>query len=345
MAKTTILSFCCGVGALDMIIADGEHIAHSDISTNVNRFFAKVYPHSEELGDFTVLDSIDPFKPDVITAGLPCQPISVAGKQKADKDERYLFDEFLKLLGRSTLRPVLLFENVSAFLSQRHEHMRGRFISGLHALNYNYTHRMTKVSLGGGPHQRARYFAAAWQPGTEETVQFKDEYLKPFADYGLHPKRKLLPTPVASDVHLRYFSTGWPPHVTMQSVLCPPKSEQTILTCEMLPPHLKEQVNISIDGKIDPFTGWGPFQSAIDLWSELLDRRPVRAAHVPTKNHVIANAEIIEWMMGFPHGYVTKNTPTNRAALHMIGNSVVSQQAAHALEWCLHTREEGTLFS
>lgn len=349
---TRILSFCCGVGALDMTIKDGVHVAHSDISVNVNKFFAKVYPHSEELGDFTVLDSIDPWEPDVITAGLPCQPISQAGKQKFDQDERYLFDEFLALLNRSESRPVLLFENVSFFLNKKVSAMRERFISGLHQLNYNYSHRMTKVSDGGGPHQRARYFAAAWQPGTNDRVQFDSRYLRPFGSYGYHPKRQLLPTPVASDTHLRYFTTGWPPHVTIQSVLCPPSSDQTVFTVERLKtdfPHIYAMVNLSEQhgnrkGFID-HDKWGPFQKAIDLWVSLIGRNPPNRACIPTKHHFIANAGIPEWMMGFPAGYVTGNTETNRAALHMIGNSVCPQQAAHALEWCLHTREEGTLFS
>ncbi len=345
ITMTKILSFCCGVGALDMIIQDGKHVAHSDISVNVNKFFAKVYPHSEELGDFTVLDSIDSFEPDVITAGLPCQPISIGGKQKFDEDERYLFDEMLKLLNRSTLRPVLLFENVAFFLNKKLDDMRNRFIDGLCDMGYNYSHRMTKVSSGGGPHQRARYFAAAWQPRTEHIVQFKQEFLTPFVNYGYHPKRILLPTPLASDTHLRYFTTGWPPHVTMQSVLCPPKSEQTIFTYESLPPHIKAQCNISRNGLISPFSGWGPFQPAIDLWYKLVGRPPPMTAYLPTREHVIANAAIPEWMMGFPPGYIVDNTDHNRAALHMVGNSVVPQQAAHALEWCLHTREEGTLFA
>lgn len=331
-----------------MVIQDGEHIAHSDISVNVNKFFAKVYPESEELGDFTVLDSIDPWEPDVITAGLPCQPISQAGKQKFDEDERYLFDEFLALLGRSEARPVLLFENVAFFLNKKLSDMRERFILGLHQLNYNYAHRMTKVSEGGGPHQRARYFAAAWQPGTQDTVLFKESFLTPFRDYGNHPKRQLFPTPVASDTHLRYFTTGWPPHVTMQSVLCPPSSEQTVFTVEALKeayPHIYAMVNLSQGtGAIFP-AEWGPFQQAVDLWASLIGRYPPTKAYIPTRQHVIAHAGIPEWMMGFPKGYVVDNTETNRAALHMIGNSVVPQQAAHALESCLHMREKGTLFS
>lgn len=55
-------------------------------------------------------------KIDVLTGGFPCQPFSVAGKQKGTSDERYLFDEIIKTI--KIVRPKrIFFENVRGLLS------------------------------------------------------------------------------------------------------------------------------------------------------------------------------------------------------------------------------------
>ena len=53
---------------------------------------------------------------DVICGGWPCQPFSVAGKQKAQEDDRHLWPEVFRLV--KELRPrYLLGENVSGFVT------------------------------------------------------------------------------------------------------------------------------------------------------------------------------------------------------------------------------------
>jgi DNA (cytosine-5)-methyltransferase 1 len=48
------------------------------------------------------------------------------------------------------------------------------------------------------------------------------------------------------------------------------------------------------------------------------------------------SADLVEWMMGHPAGWVTDTPDLTRAAqLHLLGNSVVPQQAARALKFLL----------
>lgn len=52
---------------------------------------------------------------DVITAGLPCQPYSLAGERKGDNDERALWPEFVRIC--EEVEPAIIFlENVPEFL-------------------------------------------------------------------------------------------------------------------------------------------------------------------------------------------------------------------------------------
>ncbi|WP_405603815.1 MULTISPECIES: hypothetical protein [unclassified Streptomyces] len=62
-----------------------------------------------------------------------------------------------------------------------------------------------------------------------------------------------------------------------------------------------------------------------------------RAAPSPTQPGTRRlSAEFVEWMMGLPAGWVTATEALSRAAqLHLLGNSVVPRQAAHAINLLL----------
>jgi DNA (cytosine-5)-methyltransferase 1 len=53
---------------------------------------------------------------DLITAGLPCQPFSVAGKRGGERDERYIWDDFFRVVSEVEPRAVFI-ENVPGILS------------------------------------------------------------------------------------------------------------------------------------------------------------------------------------------------------------------------------------
>lgn len=86
--------------------------------------FPKTTMHPKPIEDLSVIgDNLAPV--DVLTAGFPCQPFSVAGSKLGFGDERgRAFFEIIRLIGEfGTARPkILLFENVPHLLA----HDRGR---------------------------------------------------------------------------------------------------------------------------------------------------------------------------------------------------------------------------
>ncbi|WP_328940918.1 hypothetical protein OG259_04085 [Streptomyces sp. NBC_00250] len=73
---------------------------------------------------------------------------------------------------------------------------------------------------------------------------------------------------------------------------------------------------------------WGPYAAAITRWEML-----TRPAPAPTDTAGRLRADFVEWMQGLDAGWVTATPGLGRPAqLTALGNGVVPQQAARALQ-------------
>lgn len=70
---------------------------------------------------------------------------------------------------------------------------------------------------------------------------------------------------------------------------------------------------------------WGAYEPAIRRWERVLGR----SAPAPTDEKGRLGPPFVEWMMGYPEGWVDGLTRTH--ALKALGNAVVTQQALAAL--------------
>ena len=95
---------------------------------------------------------------DILTAGFPCQPVSVAGNQKGVNDERWLWDEVWRFV--NDLRPrYFLVENVPGIFTANKGEAINRVLkdiaeSGL----YRFEWQVISARSVGGPHLRKRFF-------------------------------------------------------------------------------------------------------------------------------------------------------------------------------------------
>jgi len=80
----------------------------------------------------------------------------------------------------------------------------------------------------------------------------------------------------------------------------------------------------------DSATAWGCYTPAIERWERILGRR----APDPTDDRGL-RPEFVEWMMGLDEGYICDLGLSRTAALKMLGNGVVPQQAALAVDLLL----------
>jgi DNA (cytosine-5)-methyltransferase 1 len=93
---------------------------------------------------------------DVIVAGYPCQPFSLAGKRLGVNDDRYLVPELFRVI--EEVRPyAALFENVPGFTSIDDGNTFAEFLRALAEMGYDAEWGRVSASGVGAPHKRERW--------------------------------------------------------------------------------------------------------------------------------------------------------------------------------------------
>lgn len=112
----TLGSICDGIGGwqLAAVRAGIKPIWSSEIDKFCLSVTARHFPKTIQLGDVTKIT--DAPKVDIITAGTPCQSLSVAGRREGLKGESGLFFSAIKLVRRVNPR-FFIWENVPGALS------------------------------------------------------------------------------------------------------------------------------------------------------------------------------------------------------------------------------------
>lgn len=174
-APYNVLSFCAGVGGLDL----GIHIACGNARTvcYVEREAAACETLAARMEDGTL--SAAPAwsdaatfdgKPwggivDCILSGDPCQPNSVAGKGLGEEDDRWLLDQLIRIV--KEVRPARLFrENVPG----RAHGQIGYLVPALEGLGYRIAAGIFSAEEVGFSHRRERLFIMADLDGTRRAA-------------------------------------------------------------------------------------------------------------------------------------------------------------------------------
>jgi DNA (cytosine-5)-methyltransferase 1 len=95
----------------------------------------------------------------VVTAGFPCQPFSLAGKSRAEADERNGWPDTVRIIRE--IRPAWVFlENVPGLLAGSHGYY-GTILQELAQSGYDARWRVLSAAEMGAPHQRDRLWIVA----------------------------------------------------------------------------------------------------------------------------------------------------------------------------------------
>ena len=99
-------------------------------------------------------------KADIITGGFPCQPFSVAGKRRGKDDDRYLWDETIRVVAETKPR-WFVGENVDGIINIANGSILQQIQKDLEKENFQVQSLVIPASGVGAWHQRKRVWIIA----------------------------------------------------------------------------------------------------------------------------------------------------------------------------------------
>jgi len=185
MNKFTVGSLYAGVGGICLGFKNlGFKIQWAnEYDKNACITYRQNFNHQLYEGDVMDLDVTTVEKIDVLTAGFPCQPFSVAGYRKGFEDNRG--NHFFRILDFvDTLRPKVIFlENVKNLVGHDHGNTFKVIKSELKKRRYTFNAKVLNTKdFGNIPHNRERIFIVA----------FNQDYLASDEDHFEFPEKEQL---------------------------------------------------------------------------------------------------------------------------------------------------------
>lgn len=170
MGKIKHLDLFCGIGGFRLGLKQAcekrgvgyECVFSSDISKKACVIYEKNFGDYPK-GDISKIDAKEFPDFNVLTAGFPCQPFSIAGKRKGFNDTRgTLFFEIMRIAKER--RPRLLFlENVKGLVTHDNGNTWRIIQKELRAANYFYHAEVLNSLYYGVPQHRQRIFIIAFR--------------------------------------------------------------------------------------------------------------------------------------------------------------------------------------
>ncbi len=172
-AKLMALELCAGAGgqSLGLEQAGFAHTALVEIDGDACRTLKYNRPDWRVIeGDIATFDA-KPFRGvDLVAAGLPCPPFSVAGQKLGEADERNLFPSAFRIIDEVRPKAVMI-ENVRGLLDKKFDYYRELIVARLKNLGYETRFELLNAADFGVPQNRPRVFIIGLRPEFHSVFQ------------------------------------------------------------------------------------------------------------------------------------------------------------------------------
>ena len=154
-----LLDLFSGIGgfsyAAEKLIGGYETVAFCEMDDFCQKVLKKHWPQVPIFDDVRTLDAARLGRIDICTFGFPCQPVSQAGLQKAESDDRWLWDEIIRILQVSKPKWIIA-ENVKGLVSVEDGLLLQNCISSLENEGYEIQPIIIPACAKNAPHRRDR---------------------------------------------------------------------------------------------------------------------------------------------------------------------------------------------
>ncbi len=171
-------SLFSGIGGIDlgMDMAGFECAWQVEIDDYCRQILDKHWPGVPKYKDIYEVKGAEIDPVDILCGGFPCQPVSVAGKRGGVNDERWLWDEFYRLICEIRPRWVVA-ENVTGLFSANSGRAFAGVLRDLAEGGYNAVWDVYPAGGPGGvgaPHRRERVFLVAHTDSPQSIKDTRD---------------------------------------------------------------------------------------------------------------------------------------------------------------------------
>tara|TARA_R100000306_G_C4320736_1_gene115016 strand:+ start:95 stop:658 length:564 start_codon:yes stop_codon:yes gene_type:complete len=162
--KLKLFDFCSGIGGFSLGLEATlrfETVAFCESDEFCQKIIKKHWPSVPIYSDLIKLSQDEeairsiPYA-DIYTAGIPCQPFSVAGRKKGEKDPRHLWPYLFKII-KQKRPPYCLIENVAGFVTMALDPL----LHELESQGYATRAFIVPASSVNAPHKRERVWVIA----------------------------------------------------------------------------------------------------------------------------------------------------------------------------------------
>ena len=171
--EITFIDLFCGIGGFRLALESLG--ARCVFSCDKDRQARKTYQANfgeEPEGDITTIaaDSIPDFN--ILCGGFPCQPFSIAGKQRGFKDTRgTLFFEIVRIV-KAKQPEVVFLENVPNLARHDNGNTLRVILDTLDGLGYNVHYQVLNVAYYGVPQIRKRIYFVCFRKDLQVDFSF-----------------------------------------------------------------------------------------------------------------------------------------------------------------------------
>ena len=170
-----MLDLFSGIGGFsyagEKLVGGYETVAFCEYDKHAQKVLRKHWPDTEIIDDVRELaNDADRFRGmvDVITGGYPCQPFSLAGVRRGDKDDRHLWPEMLRII--QAVRPTwVIGENVAGHITLGLDTV----LSDLEAAGYASRCYVIPAVAADAPHRRDRCWIIAREISDTESLRLQ----------------------------------------------------------------------------------------------------------------------------------------------------------------------------
>ncbi len=167
------ISLFSGIGGFDLasMWMGWENVVQVEKDEWCRKVLTKNFPSSKQYADIKDFNGKEYSNQiDIVSGGFPCQPFSVAGQRKGKEDDRYLWEEMLRVIGE--IKPAFVVgENVTGIIGLALDTV----LSDLEAQNYTTETFIIPACGKNAWHRRDRVWIVAYTNCIRREYEQKEE--------------------------------------------------------------------------------------------------------------------------------------------------------------------------